>query len=148
MTAVKPIRPRTERPNTVSGLLAKKAELEKLRAQLETDLRAVTADIDHLDAAVRLFGERQSRERYMRQYRAKRGSVRKFILAALRDAHSPITTKMLTDRWCEARGLQTDDATWTIIRNRLGACMTNFKLAGIAEGAGMVDGYKGWRLKP
>lgn len=144
MTAVKPIRPRTERPNTVAGLEAKKAELERLRDQLESDLRNVVSDIDHLDGALRLFGVLQTRERYVRQYRAKKGSVRRFVLNALRDASGPITTKMLTDAWCEARGLRTDPATWTIIRCRLGACMTNLKLAGIARGAGMVGGYKGW----
>jgi hypothetical protein len=54
---------------------------------------------------------------------------------------------MLTDAWCEARGLKTDDATWTILRNRLGAVLTTMKGQGLIVGAGMVDGYKGWRLK-
>jgi hypothetical protein len=44
-----------ERPNTVAGLEAKKADLVRLRDQLEADLRAVTADIDHLDGAILLF---------------------------------------------------------------------------------------------
>lgn len=149
MTAVRAPRPRTERPNTVSGLEAKRAELEKIRAQLEADLRAVVCDIDHLEGAIKLFDPEATPDavrRYTTRHRAKKGSVRKFVLAALRDASEPITTKMLTDAWCEARGLRTDPATWTIIRARLSACVTNLKLAGIAEGAGMVDGYKGWRL--
>jgi hypothetical protein len=122
MTAVKPERPGTERPNTVAGLEAKKAELEKLRDQLESDLRNVVSDIDHLDGALRLFGVQQTRERYVRQYRAKKGSVRRFVLTALRDASGPVTSKMPTEAWCEARGLTPDDATWRIIRNRLTVC--------------------------
>jgi len=102
----------TERPNIVAGLVAKRAELESLRDQLAADLLAIVADIDHLDAAIRLFGERQSRERYMRQYRAKKGSVRRFMLGKLRKASRLLTSRYLTDRWCEARGLRTDDATW------------------------------------
>lgn len=134
-----------QRPNTVAGLLAKKAELERLRDGLEADLRAVTADLDHLDAAIRLFGETQTRGRYMRQYRAKKGSVRRFVIAALRDASGPLTSKDLTERWCAERGLQTDDATWAILRNRIGACLTTLKGQGLALGAGtMADGYKGW----
>lgn len=82
----------------------------------------------------------------MRRYRAKKGSVRRFVLATLREASGPVTTKMLTDAWCEARGLRTDDTTWTILRNRLGACLTNMKGQGLVVGAGMVEGYKGWRL--
>jgi hypothetical protein len=56
-----------ERPNTVAGLVAKKAELEKLRDGLEADLRAVVADIDHLDGGIRPFDQTQGRERYVRQ---------------------------------------------------------------------------------
>jgi hypothetical protein len=44
-----------DRPNTVSGLVAKRDELAKCRDQLEADIRAVTVDIDHLEAAIRLF---------------------------------------------------------------------------------------------
>ncbi|MBV9996810.1 MAG: hypothetical protein JO127_16535 [Caulobacteraceae bacterium] len=134
----------TERPNTVSGLKAKKAELEKLRDQLDADLRAVVADIDHLDAAIRLFGETQTRRRYLRQYRAKKGSVRRFVLTALREAAAPITSKDLTERWCAERGLRPDDATWAILRNRIGACLTALKNQGLARGAGETGGYKAW----
>jgi hypothetical protein len=70
---VKPERPKTERPNTVAGLEAKKAELEELRDQLESDFRNVVSDIDHLDGALRLFGILPTREHYVRQYRAKKG---------------------------------------------------------------------------
>ena len=45
----------TERPNTVFGLIAKRAELVKYRDQLESDIRALTCDIDHLEAAIRIF---------------------------------------------------------------------------------------------
>jgi hypothetical protein len=133
-----------DRPNTVAGLRAKKTELERLRDQLDADLRAVVADIDHLDAAIRLFGETQTRERHMRQYRAKKGSVRRFVLAALRDASGPLTSKDLTDRWCAERGLRTDDATWAILRNRIGACLTTLKGQRLARDSGTVEGYKGW----
>jgi hypothetical protein len=52
LTAEPPSLSRAERPNTVFGLLDKRAELVKLQQQLETDLRKVICDIDHLDAAI------------------------------------------------------------------------------------------------
>ncbi|HLY79394.1 MAG TPA: hypothetical protein VKQ70_08480 [Caulobacteraceae bacterium] len=135
----------TERPNTVAGLLAKRAELIRLREHLESDLRAVTADIDHLEGAILLFNGAKHHLRYVRQYRAKKGSVRRFVLAALRDAEEPLTSRDLTERWCAERGLKTDDATWAILRNRIGACLTGLKNQGLAHGAGTrPDGYKGW----
>ena len=137
-----------ERPNTVAGLVAKKAELEKIRDDLEADLKAIVIDIDHLDATIRLFGDRQTRERYMRQYRAKRGSVRLHALTMLREAGGePITTRQITEQWCANRGLKTDDATWAIIRNRIGACLTTLKNDGLVLRAGtLADGYAAWTL--
>jgi hypothetical protein len=142
-------RRKTERPNTVSGLEAKRAELIRLRERLEADLRAVTCDIDHLEGAILLFDPENTLEAvrgYTQRHRARKGSVRKFIFAALRDATEPITTKTLTDAWCADRGLRTDDTTWSIIRNRFGASLIAMKAQGLVRGVGQVEGYKGWRL--
>jgi hypothetical protein len=138
---------RPERPNTVAGLTAKREELIRLRDKLEADLRAVTCDIDHLDAAIKLFDPEATPEavrRYTTRHRAKKDSVRRFVLAALRDAEEPITSRDLTERWCEDRGLKTDDATFVIIRCRIGACLTALQAQRLARGAGMVGTYKGW----
>ena len=44
-----------ERPNTVSGLKAKHKELSVLREKYKAEIKKLTVDIDHLDAAIRLF---------------------------------------------------------------------------------------------
>ena len=44
-----------DRPNTVSGLVAKHAELTALREKYRAEIKKLTVDIDHLDAAIRLF---------------------------------------------------------------------------------------------
>jgi hypothetical protein len=46
-----------ERPNTVAGLHAKRDELIRYRKALQAEIRKVTSDIDHLEAAARLFEE-------------------------------------------------------------------------------------------
>jgi hypothetical protein len=136
-----------ERPNTVAGLVGKREQLIQLRDKLEADLRAVICDIDHLEGAIKLFDPATTPEavrRYTTRHRAKKGSVRRFILGALRDAEEPLTSRDLTEWWCEERGLRTDDATFVIIRCRIGACLTALQKQGIARGAGMVGSYKGW----
>jgi hypothetical protein len=138
---------RPERPNTVAGLTAKRDELIKLRDKLEADLRALTCDIDHLEGAIRLFDPAATPEavrRYTTRHRARKGSVRRFVLSALGRADEPITSRDLTEWWCEDRGLRTDDATFVIIRCRIGACLTALQKQGLVRGAGMVDSYKGW----
>ena len=52
------IHTKPERPNTVSGLNAKWDELIAYRKALHKEVREVTCDIDHLEAA---YGRRASR---------------------------------------------------------------------------------------
>jgi hypothetical protein len=44
-----------QRPNTVSGLIAKRQELATRIEQLQRELRALVIDLDHIDAAIRIF---------------------------------------------------------------------------------------------
>jgi hypothetical protein len=81
--------PAPERPNTLSGLVAKRAELVKYRDQLEADIRAVTVDIDHIEAAIRIFDPEdtpQARRRYAALHRAPKGQSTRFVLRQLREA--------------------------------------------------------------
>jgi hypothetical protein len=137
-----------ERPNTVAGLVAKRNELVKLRALHEAEVRKLTCDIDHLEAAIALFDPANTPaavQRYVVKHRAKKGDVRKFVLAALRDATGPLTSAMLTDAWLEARQLRTDEQTRVVIRKRIGACLTSLRNQGLATGADIGSGLKAWR---
>ena len=140
-----------ERPNTISGLVAKRAQLLRIRKGLETELRTVTCDLDHLEAAIRLFDPAQTpaaRKRYAVQHRAQRGHVKRFVLDALREATEPVTSRELAERWIAARGLRADDATVVLIRKRIGAVLTSMKAAGLAEPVGIAGSYSLWRLAP
>ena len=138
-----------ERPNTVAGLVAKRAELVKLRKLAEAEATKLTVDIDHLNAAIRLFDPANTpaaRKRYAVQHRAKKGSVRRHVLGMLRDATGPLTSKQMTEAWIAQRGLKTDEATFVLIRKRIGACLTALKGEGMAEGVGLVGGYVAWKM--
>ena len=70
------------RPNTLSGLVAKRDELARYRDQLEADIRAVTVDIDHLEAAIRIFDPEDTpaaRRRYAALHRAPKGQSTRFV---------------------------------------------------------------------
>ena len=137
-----------ERPNTVAGLLAKRDELVKLRKQLEADLRKVTCDIDHLDAAVRLFDPETTPaaiKRYAVRHRAKRGHVTRFVLERLRGG-TMVTTRELTEAWLAERQLRTDDATFATIRKRIGACLGKMRDSGTVEAIDTGSLYRGYRL--
>jgi len=86
-------------------------------------------------------------QRYATKHRAKKGTCRRFVLAFLRDATAPVTSRQITEAWVKARGLRADDATFVLIRKRIGACLTALQADGRVEGAGHVGGYKEWRSR-
>src|SRR5690349_5255738 len=76
-----------ERPNTVAGLIAKRRELVALQATLEAELRKVVCDLDHLDAAIRLFDPQNTVaaiRRYAAKHKARKGQLQRFVLGHLR----------------------------------------------------------------
>jgi hypothetical protein len=138
-----------DRPNTLSGLKAKRDELAKLRDQLEADIRAVTVDIDHLEAAIRIFDPEdtpEARRRYAAMHRAPKGQSTRFVLAKLREASGPLTSRQLADMWCQDRGLAAKDSTLSTLRKRIGATLTALQHKGLVAQDGHVDGLIAWRL--
>ena len=146
-----------DRPNTVAGLIAKHKELTQLRSKYKAEIKKLTVDIDHLDAAIRLFdpdAEYQTIASHITKHRAEKGSVKRFVLSTLREASEPMTSRQITALWCEDRGLVADDATVTTIRKRIGACIKTCVSQGLIEEAGIapaIEGgygpYKLWQLQ-
>lgn len=145
-----------ERPNTVSGLVAKHAELSALRDRYKAEIKKLTVDIDHLDAAIRLFdpdADCYAIKQYVTKHRAQKGSVKRFVLSQLRVASTPITSRQITEAWAVDRGLVCDEATYATLRKRIGACIKGCRDQGLIEDHGWTkdhDGngpYKLWALK-
>jgi hypothetical protein len=145
-----------DRPNTVSGLMAKLKELSDLRERHRAEVEKLTADIDHLKACIRLFEGKAHSDpirKYVTKHRAKKGAVKRFILNVLREASAPMTSRELTELWVQDRGLNANAATKTAIRKRIGACLR----ASITQGAVKCVGqttehgehgpYKLWAIK-
>ena len=136
-----------ERPNTVAGLVAKRTQLLKLRDQLEADARKVTCDIDHLEAVIALFDPENTPEaikRYTTKHRAQKGHLKRFVLSYLRDVSEPATSRQITEAWIADRGLRADEATYVILRKRLGACLTVLRADGLAANGPMAGEFKTW----
>jgi hypothetical protein len=140
-----------ERPLTVAGLLEKRAELVKAQADLETELRAITCDIDHLDGAILLFDPGQVpavRKRFLTDHKARSGQMHRFVLEALRTATGPVTSRQIAEAWASVHGLDAKPATLRILRRRVTACLQHLRATGTIQDVGYVDDCKGWRLAP
>lgn len=147
---------RYERPNTVSGLLAKHKELSDLRDRYKSEIKKLTVDIDHLDAAIRLFdpqADTSGIKEYVVKHRAQKGSVKRFVLSYMREAGKPVTSRQITEAWATERGLLADDATLTMLRKRIGACIKPCVAQELVEDVGWTEDhgeygpYKLWALK-
>lgn len=138
-----------ERPNTISGLIAKRAELAGQIAHAQKQLRSMVCDLDHLDATIRLFDPDADTSRvkpYRTAHRALRGEMQRFVLRALREAQEPLTSLEITRAMIEARGLNADDATVVLMRKRVGACLTKLAARETVEEIPQPGTYKGWRI--
>lgn len=141
-----------ENPNTISGLQSKRADLVKLRKQLLAEAKKVLCDIDHIDACIRMFDpsadvERIRLNRYATKHRAPKGQMKRFVLSQFREATAPLTSRQITKAWIKERGLQPDEATFVILRKRVGACIVTAKNNDLVEGVGQDGEYKLWVLK-
>ena len=147
--------PKPERPNTLAGLVAKHTELVALRERYHDQVRKLTVDIDHLDAAIRLFdgtADTNPMGEYVTKHKARKGTVTRFVLAQFREASGPLTSRDITMAWCEDRGLVADDDTYAVLRKRIGACIKICAVKGLIESRGWSDDhgadgpYKLWAI--
>ncbi len=144
--------PTYERPNTISGLQAKRTDLVKLRKELMREAKKVLCDIDHIDACIRLFDPKADAaqyrlNRYATKHRAQKGHMKRFVLTQFRTATTPITSRQVTEAWIKDRGLKPDEDTFVILRKRVGACIVTAKNNGLIESTGSDGEYKLWQLK-
>lgn len=138
-----------ERPNTVAGLIEKRAQLSAMLKYLRAEERKVICDLDHIDAAIRLFdpdAEAKRIVRYPTKHRAKKGEVVRLVVKLLKAADHPLTSLDIVHAQIKVRGLKADDATVVIMRKRVGACLTKLKADGYVRVVPLPGLYQGWEI--
>lgn len=138
-----------ERPNTVAGLIEKRGELVKRLKLLRAEEKKTLCDLDHVDAAIRLFDPAADTDRIVRyptKHRAKKGEVVRLIVRSLRASGHPLTALDLVHIQIKERKLKADDATVVIMRKRIGACLTKLRADGYIRNVPGTGLYKLWEL--
>lgn len=138
-----------DRPNTVAGLVDKRREIAGRIEHAQRELRALVADLDHIDAAIRIFdpdADIGPAKRYPAAHAAFRGEMARFVMSAFRQAKAPLTSLEITKRVMAGRGLKADPKTTVLIRKRVGACLGKLKAKGIVCEVPLAGEYKGWEL--
>ena len=139
-----------ERPNTVKGLLQKRRELTARLKFVEAEAKTLTMGLDALDIALRLFGSEDARTRPMRlppAHPAAKGEFQRLALDLFRETGSPITSRMVADRFCEMRSLTVDEVTYKSIRYRATNGLCNMRSRGMIRRVGATKGANArWAL--
>jgi hypothetical protein len=121
-----------ERPNTVSGLVAK-------RKELRAAIRKAIDGIRHIDATIALFSP-------TRRKPAKRHQFTRFIITSFRDAGGPVTPSALVEAWIASEGLVLSHRSLANLRKRMSARFRYLKAQGVIEEVGKLGDRKTWLL--
>jgi hypothetical protein len=134
----------TERPNTLAGLIAKRAEIAGEITHTRAKLRQMLIDLGHVDAAIRLFEpdfdvDGIKPKQPMPLYNVSfRGEFVRIILDMMREAQGPVTTKEITTVVMRSRGLNTNDAAlFALFQRRIRGLLYHYR------GRGMIRGVQG-----
>jgi hypothetical protein len=125
-----------ERPNTIAGLAEKRAEIAGKIAHTRAELRQLIIDLDHVDAAIRLFDPAYDVESirpksYPAGHVTYRGELVRVVLSLLREASGPLTTRDVALHIMVERGMNTaDDATVKVMTRRAGALLRHYRERG------------------
>lgn len=99
----------------ISGLTSKRAELSGIIADLEKRIGQHRADLVHIDAVLRLYGEAEPEGIAPKAVRKrndwfKPGELARMVLDILRVASAPMTGKEIAAQVMQRRGLDPADA--------------------------------------
>jgi hypothetical protein len=128
-----------ERPNTLAGLIEKRAEIAGQISHTRAVLRQLIIDLDHIDAAIRIFDPSYDVEGIRQKipsaaHRAIRGDMTRATLDALRAAPGPMTTIELARHVMAERGPNTAyKALLQLFTRRTGALLRWQKKRGICD---------------
>lgn len=141
-----------ERPNTVSGLNAKRKELTKLLGKITAEAERVRANIKHIDACVALFDPNAEpptsyHDGFIPRHTAPKGHLKRFILTQLREASDPLSARQIADAWVIDQMIEADTDTLRLLRKRIGISINTIMHDGLVVSVGMDGPSKLWSLK-
>ena len=139
--------------HVISALIAKRAELAGIVAELERQIDQHRADLTHIDAALRLFGSPidpesiRPKRRYRRTRYFGRNELSRLCLDVLREAAGePILTDDIATRVMARKGFDaSDQALRATIRDQVGSALKSLARRGAAESVGRSTRAQ-WKL--
>ena len=138
--------------DVVEGLVDRRAQLAGEIELTQIELRRKIADLDSLDAAIRVFAPHLATEmprlgRIPPQHQALRGAVKTTIMAVLTAADGVVTTETIARQLLADRKLPFDDPQLRdLFIRRAGQALFTLAKSGTVKKAGQLGRFGGWEL--
>ncbi len=133
----------------INGLLAKRAELVNLNAELRERIAVVANDIEAVERVLDSLGyqgEAVTTPRAARIVLFYRNELREYLLAELRKASAPMTARELAVKLCEVEGKDWQDRRLiTDVVRRVGCALRRLRASRVVEGERTQSGQV-WRV--
>lgn len=128
-----------------AGIAKKRRELLTLRAELESQIKAIDKSIALLGQAIMVFDPATKLHLDAHGLKPKRFQhSRRFVLDIMREAGKPLTVGEIGEAWMRHERMEINVATRRVIVGRVRSCLQNMRVKGIAERVG----EDGWKLIP
>lgn len=139
-------------PLILTTLAAKRLEIERQIASLETRLTDARADLLHILATVRIFDPKAVNDKPAAAYQSitkalPRRKLFDMCKAALQASEAPLCTRELTRHVIRSEAWDTDDRRLRLaVAHRVGGMMARLALRGAVVKVGERDKASLWRL--
>lgn len=141
-----------DQPNVLHALTRKRAELAGKIEHNQLELRHLIAELNHIDAAIRIFNPdidvRAIRSKPVPpRHAAFKGEVTRVVLRTLRESEVPLTSRDLAVVLMRERGLNPDDRELALIMvKRIGQCLQSKRRKGLVRVAASVGALQAWEI--
>ncbi len=141
-----------DRTAMIAGLAAKRSEIDRRIKDAQRLIVELVADLDHVDATILAFDPKISskpppEKQFPTVHPAFKGEMRRFVLAALREAPAPVTSLEITQKVFAWKGLPSDNRQVVmLVRKRVSASLWKLMQKGVVRKIPQAAEYDAWEL--
>ena len=138
--------------HVMSALVAKRAEMAGLVQEAERRLGVLRADLDHVDAVLRMFDPDAKPEAIRAKPPRKPSSgfkvtnLSRKVLDVLRTADKPLTASEIARTALENGGVEADATTLKATTRKVGKLLDHHRRRGVVVGSNVGGRLLGWTV--
>lgn len=136
----------------LEALKRKRAEMTGEIARCQAKVQQLSADLEHLDATLRLFAPDFVAESVLPKVFvppkswSKRGEMTRAVLSILRIAKGPLTTREIASMIVQQRGLGDDKGILDVMTRRVGTVLRAKRDTGVVRGLEETGLWLQWEI--